>query len=237
MKEQEPKCIDAWEFTLQASMEPPIYGKTIIDRFTISTVEQPVTLFVPWGVSPLRTYSNNYDQAALDQIKRYSLLLARYGVPNEVMIMPADLYATEINRYDLDLADQYCYAIAYEADDRGFSVKPWSKIREQNMEQYESILRYECSPDALPRSTPKALWYRSLLPASISRNSDRGEDAVRESAFRYLQERISEARIIESVYAPVKLSMVTPTKDNIVDRELPRLYILEDSLRFPWLTE
>ncbi|MEK9143510.1 MAG: hypothetical protein AAB481_02700, partial [Patescibacteria group bacterium] len=186
--------------------------------------------------SPTRILTYDYDLAALNRVKRYSDQLARYyGAPNAVLIMPADVYAIEINGDNPDRVTTYFSEIRVAANDLGFSVQPWSAIREQNLDLYEEILQWECSPEALFRSTPKALWYDGLFPAALSRNSALGEDAVHQSAFRYLQERIVEARVIEAVYTPIKLSMVSKQKDDIVDRELPRVYILEKELKFPWL--
>ena len=169
---------EAWEYTLRASTEPPLYGSTIMDRFAQSSTAKPITLFVPWGVSPTRTTANNYDQAALNRVKRYSDQLARYyGAPNAVLIMPADVYAIAINGDDPDRVTQYFSAVGDAANNLGFSVQPWSAIREQNLNFYEEILQWECSPDALFRSTPKALWYDGLFPASLSRNSARSSIA------------------------------------------------------------
>lgn len=234
-QEPKPKGIAAWEYTLRASTESPVYGGIIIDRFARCLKESPVTLFVPWGASPTRTTANNYDQTALNRIEQFSRILAMCDVPNDVLIMPADVYAIEINGDDLNRVAQYFSSVRSKAERFGFSVIPWSTIREQNWDLYENTVRWECSPEVLWRSTPKALWYDGLLPAALSRNAGRGENAIRQSAFRYLQERIAEARIIEAAYAPVKLSMVSKQKDDIVDRELPRVYILDKNWRFPWL--
>ncbi|MBI4064858.1 hypothetical protein HY409_00605 [Candidatus Gottesmanbacteria bacterium] len=230
-----PKSIAGWEYTLSASVEAPVYGGAIIDRFAQSSAEQPLTLFIPWGVSPTRTAIGRYEEVALDWTKRYSELLLYYGVPNRPLIMPADVYAVEINGDDPDRVAQCFSSIGNVAERLGFPVVPWSTIREQNRDRYEDTLKWECSLEALWQSTPKALWYDGFLPASFSRNMAKRDDVVRQSAFRYLQERIAEARVIEAAYAPVKLSMVSKQKDDIVDRELPRIYILDKKLRFPWL--
>lgn len=234
-QESKPKCIAAWEYTLGTSAESPVYSGTIIDRFVRASSDKPLTLFIPWGASPARIDVNNYDKTALNRIEQYGRILSMCGVPNETLIMPADVYAIEINSDDPDRVAQYFSSVGSEAERFGFSVVPWSTIREQNRDFYENIVRWECSPEALWRSTPKALWYNVLLPAALSRNASRGENAARQSAFNYLQERIAEARVIEALHAPVKLSMVSKQKDDIVDRELPRVYILEKELRFPWL--
>lgn len=233
-QETKPNGIAAWEYTLRASVEPPVYAGKIIDRFLRASPD-PLTLFIPWGASRAKTRANDQDKAALRLVEQYSRMLLSYGIPNETLIMPVDVYAIEINDDDQARVAQYFLAIGAEAESLGFSVDPWSAIRERNRELYESTIRWECSPEALWRSTPKALWYDSLLPASLARHANRGEDKALQSAFRYLQERIAEARVIDAVYQPLKLSMGSKQKDDIVDRELPRVYLLEKNLRFPWL--
>jgi hypothetical protein len=225
---------EAWDQTLSLQTEPAVFTYKVTDRLATSTPGAPVTLFVPWGVRPLGKPGESETQA-LNYISDYRKMLLKNGVPSKVLIMPADVYAIEINGYPWESTTNYFNWVWNQSENRGFQVLPWSVIRSQNQETYENILKREASLKSLWRTIPKALWYRDLLPAAYRRSQMQGDEQIKEAAFNYLRERVAEARIIELVYRPIKLSMVSPHKDDIVDCDLPRLYILPKSIRFPWM--
>lgn len=51
----------------------------------------------------------------------------------------------------------------------------------------------------------------------------------------YLVERVAEALLIEEQLKPIKVSCVKPEKDAVVDVHLPRLYVVPEELRAPWM--
>jgi len=224
----------AWEATARIISEEISYKEDIISRFKNSSINTPLTLFVPWGVRPEGTFGP-YELAALNRVNNYKKLLQTYDIPSTILIMPADVYAIEINGYPQESTVNYFNRVSQEAEALNFTVKPWSVIRSENEDAYNNILRWEANPESLWRTIPKSLWYRDLLAAAYRRTKQQGDQAITKAAFDYLKERIAEARIIESVYKPIKLSMVSPKKDNVVDCDLPRLYILPRGLRFPWI--
>jgi hypothetical protein len=224
-----------WEATARKLTDQVIYNKAFLERISQSTKSNPLTLFVPWGVRPEGQFGSS-EKAALGYIQNYQELLKQYAVPSTVLVMPADVYAIEVNGYAWEPTINYFNRVTQEAEARNFIVKPWSVIRKENMSLYQQVLCWEANPEALWRTTPKALWYRDLLTAAYRRSRKQGDSAITQAAFDYLKERIAEARVIESVYRPIKLSMVSPKKDDIVDRDLPRLYILPKNLRYPWIT-
>ena len=222
----------AWEATKPLLVENPVYCGDILSRLAASSKAKPLTLFVPWGVRPEGAFGSK-EIEALDTITNYRTLLSKFSIPSTVLLMPADVYATEVNNYRNDVANRYFSTIAREAEKRNFQVSPWSEIRRANRRMYDRILQGEASLEALWKSTPKSLW-QDLLNAA-GRRSKQDPNDVAKAAFDYLKERVAEARIIDTVYKPIKLSMVSPQKDNIVDRDLARLYVLPKILRFPWL--
>ena len=54
------------------------------------------------------------------------------------------------------------------------------------------------------------------------------------SPIAYLVERAVEAMVIEKMYQPIKLSCVARHKDDKIDLDLPRLYIVPEELTAPW---
>jgi hypothetical protein len=237
MKEQKiytSNVESAWQRTLDLVVEKPVYEQDVRTRLQGASDVRPITLFVPWGVRPFGEPGDS-EWVGLETIASYQRVLTSCGIANEVLLMPADVYAIEINGYDWGMATTYFNWVWKRAEGMGFTVIPWSIIRDQNEERYNNVLRWEANIDALWRSIPKSLWYKDLLSTAYRRSTGTTDQEIKESAFRYLRERIAEARVIESVYKPIKLSMVSPTKDNIVDCQLPRLYLLPQESRFPWL--
>jgi hypothetical protein len=51
----------------------------------------------------------------------------------------------------------------------------------------------------------------------------------------YIVERLAEARLMEELFRPIKISLVGRGKDHKVDADLPRLYLLPKELHAPWL--
>lgn len=226
----------ALEATSRLVTEEISYQGDILARLSGSSEKSPITLFVPWGVRPEGQFGSS-EQTALDSIQYYQRMLNEFSIPSTVLIMPADVYAIEINGYAWEPTIRYFTRVSQEAEARKFSVKSWSVIRRENFDRYNQILQWEANPESLWRKIPKVLWYRDLLSAAYRRSKQDGDQAITKAAFDYLKERIAEARIIESVYRPIKLSMVSPKKDDVVDCDLPRLYILPRELRFPWLSK
>lgn len=226
----------AWEATKPLLTENSVYSGDFISRFAMSSSTKPLTLFVPWGVRPTDKFMNN-EKMALDTVQNYQNLLKKYEVPSNVLIMPADVYATEVNNYDPTTTNDYFSIVRNESKARGFQVKPWSQIRKDNQALYDRVLIYEANIDSLWRSTPKKLWYDGLLKAAYRRSGKESSQEIARAAFDYLKERVAEARVIESIYKPIKLSMVEPNKDDVVDRDLPRLYLLPSAIRFPWISK
>lgn len=226
-------AVAAWEATRPLLTEEVSYTGDILSRLAGGTQKNPLTLFVPWGVRPAGQFGSSETQA-LDVISNYQKLLSTYAIPSKVLLMPADVYATEVNNYEQESTSAYFSKVTKQAQARNFQVVPWSAIRKANQQQYDRVLTWEANVDALWRSTPKSLW-GNLRNAATARSKQANENAVVKAAFDYLKERVAEARIIESVFKPIKLSMVSPEKDTIVDRDLPRVYLLPKNNRFPWI--
>lgn len=223
----------AWEATKRRMTENVSYFGDIVSRFAKSTKSNPLTLFVPWGVRPAGLFGES-EIKAMDIVKDYQTVLDKNAIPSRVLLMPADLYATEVNNYKENATSAYFSTVAREAEKRRFQVVPWSQIRRANRQLYDRILDGEASLESLWKTTPKSLW-QDLL-ASADRRSKQDNKDIAKAAFDYLKERVAEARIIDAVYKPIKVSMVSPNKDAFVDRDLPRLYLLPKELRFPWIS-
>ncbi|HSX40288.1 MAG TPA: hypothetical protein VLF68_01605 [Candidatus Saccharimonadales bacterium] len=221
----------AWQELSSRQTVPPEFPDVTLERLFQSRLrDKPLTLFVPWGVRPVGTFGQS-EIEALETIERFSNDLQERKIDAKALIMPADLYATEVNnQVDVSFADAYFQIVTSEAFQKGFAVKPWSAIRQENQETYDK-LRSELNPRAI---LPSGILERALKAAG-RRSGYEDDKSIEAAAFAYLQERLCEAEIIENLYQPIKVSMVMKGKDAYVDRNLPRVYILPERLQFPWL--
>lgn len=193
----------------------------------------PLCLFIPWGVRPQGKFGYP-EKAVLDRIKLLQTTLWQRNVNVQALIMPADLYATEVNQQvDNDQVAKYFEDVTNWAYLRGFFVKPWSAIRQENIGIYQQRST-ELTQEKLAQMF-KPAKIDDAISAAGRRSGYKTRSDIQQAAFAYLRERVCEAEITESVYKPIKVSAVAKNKDNDVDRDLPRVYIIPEELQFPWL--
>jgi hypothetical protein len=222
----------AWKDLKTEQVYDPVRPEEIIRRMVISRrTGDELVLFVPWGVRPINEPIN--EPLVMDKVSDASNTLKLRGINTRILLMPADLYATEINQINEDLVSNYFDYVRQEGEMRGFEVKPWSQIRSDRCREYKTLAN-QLSEEAITTMMPGGVIERAI-DASKRRSGRNGIRDVRDAAFAYLRERIIEAEIIEAIYQPIKISAVSKNKDSFVDRNLPRLYIVPEKLQFPWL--
>lgn len=192
----------------------------------------PLTLFVPWGVRPrgeIRLEAN-----LLDRLESVKNLLNQRGIPSQILVMPADIYATEINQQvNPDQAMNYFDRISQMVLKVGFEVKPWSEIRAENIEMYIQR-KAELTEEEIKRIVGPNILKKAFSSAE-RRSGYKQQTDIEKSAFAYLRERIIEGEIINDIYQPIKISAAAKYKDDNIDGPLPRIYIIPPNLMFPWL--
>lgn len=245
---------NAWQAISEAKVDKPVFPEAVFRRIAGPVVTEMVSfwfgggpvwwmkewsynvslkLFVPWGVRPQGNFGAP-ERLVLKRIKDLEDKLRMNSVWTNVCIMPADLYATEVNRQvSPEKAVEYFARVTEAAEVRKFSVKPWSQIREENRDRYQKRSA-ELTEDTIREILPSSI-IGEALGAARRRSGYYFESDIKAAAFRYLRERICEAEIVEDTMKPIKLSGVTKKKDNFVDRNLPRIYVIPPELQFPWL--
>lgn len=215
-------------------LEKPERPDTILSRILQARkIAEPLVLFVPWGVRPTGPFGQS-ERTVLDALESTQNILNQRNIPTEILLMPADLYATVVNnQVDSQTASAYFEQVSTEAEKRGFSVKPWSEIRDQNWTEY-SDRATELTEEKI-REILSQQKMDEAIKAANRRSGYTQTDDIQRAALAYLRERICEAEIVESKYKPIKLSVVPKNKDNEVDRELPRMYLIPPALQLPWL--
>jgi len=223
-----------WQDLILQKEDNPVKPEAILERLLQSRkTGKPVMLFVPWGVRPQGRLGRS-EIKALNQVQNMQQVLQRRNISAQVLIMPADLYATEVNQQvDVTQTTEYFEQVTSFVLSKGFLVKPWSEIRGENIYTYRQRAS-ELTPQEL-ESMFKAAKIEEAIAAAARRSGYQNKHEIQQAAFAYLRERVCEAEIIESIYKPIKLSAVSKNKDNDVDRDLPRLYVIPKEFQFPWL--
>lgn len=212
----------------------PEYPEEIAKRLiNARRTGEPTTLFVPWGVRPEGELGAS-ELAVMEKLRSFQRDLEEKQIPTEILLMPADLYATKVNRQvNTTQVKNYFEQVTATAQEKGFTVKPWSQIRAENLDTYAKRSA-ELTEDQI-RAMLTGHKVKEAIAAAGRRSGYEAENDIKDAAFRYLRERIVEAEIIETVYNGIKVSVVPKNKDNEVDRELPRFYMIPSDLQLPWL--
>lgn len=240
------EVFDLWQQIKALKIEHPFYGDKVFRRIATARKEsEPLTLFVPWGIRP--TYSGDMyetgkfnagsaESQVLDRVFGFQHMLDARKVPSRVLIMPADLYAINVNGMDtqrLQYFDVLQSSVAEKAATGGgvYEIAPWSRLREQNADRYAELAA-EYTDEQIGKVVPWGLMDKAFESA---RKYSVGGD-YRQAAMDYLRERLCEGHIIEELFwLVVKLSCVPPRKNKVVDGPLPILNLIPSKLRAPWL--
>ena len=158
--------------------------------------------------------------------------LADLGFRFRFLVMPADTYGTEINSLSQDFVSTYFSSLKDVVDkimrqliERGcLSVEfvPWSIIKGENADEYSRIksgISERPLPDLMRDALRKA---RVMNPENVDG-----------SARKYVEERVTEAILIDQLYNPIKLSLVKKENDAADLQSLMRIYVIRN--KAPWM--
>ncbi len=193
---------------------------------------ETLLLFTPWGSITGKTSTGRQEKEAMESLRNIQILLNQSNIKSQFLIMPADVYAIEINRRPKDETLQYFENVTRLAESFGFSVLPWSLIRRKNSQIYK-FYQDKLTDIALNRLLSKKIIWQAIEQAKRwSGFTDSKE--IQQAAYAYMRERLIEDSIIDTLYAPIKISAVTPAKD-VLDVTLPVLYIFNQETQYPWI--
>ncbi|MBI1972238.1 MAG: hypothetical protein HYS53_02960, partial [Candidatus Aenigmarchaeota archaeon] len=236
---------EAWKYIKRISVEKPEKPDKILEqlidarlepaKMPVGTLVQKLRLFSPWGPryqnSSPEIKESDPEIATLKEMRTalYQFSAAGY-VPN-LLLMPADVYGTEINGLPERFVREYFKwleeaALATLGGVADVNIMPWSEIRSNNKKRYAELKRgFEKEFVALvkPGEFAKAVKVAAAF----------GSGRPEQDAKRYCVERMAEAEVIYSAFKdPIKLSLVRKEKDAL-DGPLKRIYIIKN--RAPWM--
>ena len=228
---------NAWRYIKEKSIEKPVKPDEILQQLTTSRLKtEKLRLFSPWGprynslYSPVNRTSPLVQKTdpEMDTLREIKTILAEFrarGYVVDFLLMPADVYGTEINRLPRQFVGDYFESLedAARKEIPDLTLKPWSSIREENSSRYEELKA------AIERNFDyeRSEYLKAVRVAKVF-----NPGMPEESARRYCIERTIEAIIISEVYDPIKMGLVRKEKDAL-DGPLKRVYIVQE--RAPWL--
>lgn len=193
--------------------------------------QEKITLFTPWGPR----YNWGHRGAEIfpgdKEIKVIDFLTILLDDWQERMpdkkfrwiFLGADLYGTRINGLSEVLVCQYFANLAEGLKEMMPNVefRLWSEF-DQQAEVYRQKIK-----DDFSSFVSRDLLFRAGQTAKAMGKGGNPVD--------YLTERLAEAMLVEEEFRPIKISCVARHKDDVVDYNLPRLYLLPSDLHAPWL--
>ncbi|MDD4990144.1 MAG: hypothetical protein PHW31_02430 [Candidatus Pacebacteria bacterium] len=193
--------------------------------------EKKITLFTPWG--PRYSWEKrgtviHVEDKEIEVLEFLAKIFSemKKNMPNKDfrwIFFGADLYGTKVNNLPNEMVDNYFAGLAKwlpqilpEAE-----LKLWSSFNDI-AENY----RQKVATDFRKYVSPNLLLAASKTANAMGRDSD---------PKNYIIERIAEAMLIEETLHPIKVSCVGRHKDEHVDWQLPRIYLLPENLWAPWM--
>ena len=215
--------------TAKPAREEEAKKRFLESRFT----NDVVNLFVPWGVRP--EGEPILETGILDTYQSLKEILQNKGINAQIFIMPADIYVTEVNNaVDPESAARYFKYIKEQSTLRDFMVKPWSEIRNENMQRYQQIAS-QLDDKTIVSVVENPTIIQKAFASAKRRSGNFTNRSIQASAFAYLRERICEGIIIEELYKPIKVGLAPKFKDDYIDGNLPRIYVFPTDKQLPWL--
>ena len=224
-----------WRYIKEKSIESAPQPDNIIKKLAdLKFKNQNLSVFIPWGprynkTSPIIT-AGDAELATLNELRDSLSFFNNAEFPIDLLIMPADVYAKEINTLSSDFVDSYFTQLEYRVQEylspvANITISPWSEIRATYADRYNE-LRKDVTENFEDRIDP--LQFLGAIKAAKFFNPKKAEQSAR----AYCIERFVEGFLINEVYEPVKMSLVRKEKDAL-DGPLQRIYIVEN--RAPWL--
>lgn len=251
MSQEETNRQKLWEnLTSQTwQIELPVFPEVALRRILIASEDKPLILFTPWGPPYNKNgfnFNNGPEVRTLKRLSKIAELFSTHGVSIRWKFLCADIYGTEINklgsldglsRVKEDVTDKYFHALRHPAShffrNANETFERWSEVRTKYQAAY-LLLKQEYTNGKIKQLISESLLGQMTHTARLINRLDSKEEAEI-MALRYLQERISEALLIEEIWHPIKISLAPRKRDEVVDMGLPRLYLIPPELQTPWL--
>lgn len=221
----------------QSGKQKPVRFDDLVDKLISCRVENgQICFFSPWGprykIKTTEVTESSAETATLKEVREVFDGLADLGFKIRFLVMPADTYGTEINSLSQDFVDSYFSSLKNAVDkimrqliERGclsVEIVPWSIIKGENAGEYfriKSGISEMPLPDLMRDALRKA---RVMNPGDVDR-----------SARKYVEERVTEAILIDQLYNPIKLSLVKKENDAADLQSFMRIYVIRN--KAPWM--
>jgi len=193
--------------------------------------EHNVNLFTPWGPRYSWESRGGIIRDGDKEVSTLKFLKVIWdqlsgNMPDKSLhwtFLGADLYGTRLNGLPEDVVGEYFASLS------GWLSQILPEVEFRLWSKYDST--------AQPyRQRVTSSFELHVGPELLRRTSQTAHTMGRDGDPKaYLVERLAEAMLIEDLLHPIKISCVRRHKDDQVDANLPRLYVVPESLTAPWM--
>lgn len=206
----------------------PLFEDRVLPRLR----QEEVTLFTPWGPRYGWESRGLVIQQGDKEMEVLNFLAAMFGkwkqnMPGKVfnwLFLGADLYGTRINNLPEEVVRDYFSSL----NKRLMEILPTAKFRLWSKFDKTAETYRQTAEANFDKYINRSFFLRTVQTAKAIGGD---EDTAR----AYIIERMAEAELVNDLFQPIKVSCVARGKDDVVDRELPRLYLLPENLHAPWM--
>lgn len=210
-------------FPAMSCGRPTRYENGVLPRLA----EPKVTVFIPWGPRyawrerGVSIQGNDKEVVTLRRLAHIQRQLSSHmpATKWDWFFLAADLYGFRLNHLEPAIVKDYFG-----------SLSEWlPKLIP------DAKLRYWSEFDEQAKPVRDQLAKEPISLSLLSRAEQTAERGGFGNAKNYLIERMTEARLIEELYRPIKMSLAPKHKDVGVDGNLPCIYMVPKTLQAPWL--
>lgn len=220
--------LSAWNEINIREVQKPNRPDAVIQRMMQArTNNTNINLYVPWDIRTSGT--SGIEKKAMGQISDLKKVLGENSIDSNVIITPADIYASELLNIKPEIINNYLAYLNELAEENGFICQPWSEIRAQNADIYSAqSISLQSNMDNLP-----ATVYQETAD-DIRRKSETANTAnLSTTARAYLKEKRLEEEVIEQVYKPVRVSLTKSNKN--LNNGMPQICVIPEAEQYPWM--
>lgn len=223
----------------ESGKQKPVRFEDIVNKLASCRIENSeLCFFSPWGPRyKIKTTEIKETSAEISTLKEIEEILENFvdlGFRVRFVIMPADTYGTDINNLSQGFVDVYFNSLNKAVQDvmsplttsgnLVIDFTHWSRIKSENLEEYSRIR------ETLPQLPLDGLMRDALRKAKVMNPND-----IDRSASKYVEERVTEAILIDRLYNPIKLSLVKKENDGADLQSFMRVYVIKN--KAPWMSD
>jgi hypothetical protein len=220
-----------WLSEYEGTAIQPTHREKVISRLANARQNKnaPLALYVPWEANETGDFSRSNESPVLHKLLMLHESLNARDIDNTLLLVPQNMHI-DINEDPLarERIINYFSGIM-DLGGQGVEVKSSSDLRREHKDAYAVEVAQQRLRPAHTGSVLAEGRRAATRLKTYTNPEERNAQAV-----HLLDERAIEARLVEDVYQPIKVSLTSRTIDKQIDEELPGVYIFRKDMQDPW---